>query len=322
MLPMSEERVRTRVRTAEGWRDLQQYLVAEHAQAAVEGVQVEGIDEAEPTPEVLEAIATAEAIVIGPSNPVISIGPIISMPAVREAITASAAPGRGREPLRGRAGRQGADRPLHARAGPALDRRGGRVALRGPDRRHALRPGGSRSAARGHQGDELPDADGGSAGQAASWPSEPSSSPRRLLGRHESPRNWGMNVALTVSLTIRGVRVRQLAHDRDRSGEGALGRQRATGRPALRRRAQPLAEALFLDLILKLPRSRCIDDVLIVTADASIARQARWFGCQGPRPGGGRGALGGRRRRGPCRTGRGRRAGRDVARRLPDARHR
>ena len=39
-----------------------------------------------------------------------------------------------------------------------------------------------------------------------------------------------------------------------------------------------LAEALFLDLIVKLPRSRCIDDVLVVTADASIARQARWFG--------------------------------------------
>jgi 2-phospho-L-lactate/phosphoenolpyruvate guanylyltransferase len=39
-----------------------------------------------------------------------------------------------------------------------------------------------------------------------------------------------------------------------------------------------LAEALFLDLIVKLPRSRCIDDVLVVTADASIARQAGWFG--------------------------------------------
>jgi 2-phospho-L-lactate/phosphoenolpyruvate guanylyltransferase len=39
-----------------------------------------------------------------------------------------------------------------------------------------------------------------------------------------------------------------------------------------------LAEALFLDLIVKLPRSRCIDDVLVVTADASIGRQARWFG--------------------------------------------
>ena len=40
-----------------------------------------------------------------------------------------------------------------------------------------------------------------------------------------------------------------------------------------------VAEALFLDLIVKLPRSRCIDDVLVVTADESIARQARWFDC-------------------------------------------
>ena len=39
-----------------------------------------------------------------------------------------------------------------------------------------------------------------------------------------------------------------------------------------------LAEALFLDLIVKLPRSRCIDDILVVTADPSVARQARWFG--------------------------------------------
>ena len=53
VLPMCEERVRTRVRTAEGWRGLQQYLVAEHAQAPVEGIEVEGIADAIPTPEVL-----------------------------------------------------------------------------------------------------------------------------------------------------------------------------------------------------------------------------------------------------------------------------
>jgi LPPG:FO 2-phospho-L-lactate transferase len=92
VLPMCEERVHTRVRTAEGWRDLQQYLVAERAQAAVEGVEIEGLEAATPTPEVLAAIEDAEAIVIGPSNPVISIGPIVSMPALREAISASAAP--------------------------------------------------------------------------------------------------------------------------------------------------------------------------------------------------------------------------------------
>ena len=92
VLPMCEERVRTRVMTAEGWRDLQRYLVAERAQAPVQGVEVEGIAEASPTPEVLSAIAEADAIVIGPSNPVISIGPILAIGPLREAISAAAAP--------------------------------------------------------------------------------------------------------------------------------------------------------------------------------------------------------------------------------------
>lgn len=92
VLPMCEEPVRTQVKTAEGWRGLQQYLVAEHAQAEVAEIQIEGIGEAIPTREVLEAISSADAIVIGPSNPVISIGPIISMPAVREAMASAHAP--------------------------------------------------------------------------------------------------------------------------------------------------------------------------------------------------------------------------------------
>jgi LPPG:FO 2-phospho-L-lactate transferase len=92
VLPMCEEPVRTRVRTAEGWRDLQRYLVAEHAEAPVEGVEREGIADAKPTPDALAAIAEAEAIVIGPSNPVISIGPILSIGPLREAIAAATAP--------------------------------------------------------------------------------------------------------------------------------------------------------------------------------------------------------------------------------------
>jgi LPPG:FO 2-phospho-L-lactate transferase len=80
------------VRTAEGWRGLQQYLVAEHAQAPVEEIEIEGIAEATPTPEALAAIEGAGAIVIGPSNPVISIGPIVSMPALREAVVRADAP--------------------------------------------------------------------------------------------------------------------------------------------------------------------------------------------------------------------------------------
>jgi LPPG:FO 2-phospho-L-lactate transferase len=92
VLPMCEERVRTWVRTADGWRNLQQYLVAEHGGAPVEAIEIEGIANARPTPEVLAAISAADAIVIGPSNPVISIGPILAIPALRETIAASAAP--------------------------------------------------------------------------------------------------------------------------------------------------------------------------------------------------------------------------------------
>ena len=92
VLPMCEERVRTRVRTAGGWRHLQQFLVAEGGADPVEAIELDGIAEAEPTQEALEAIATADAIVIGPSNPVISIGPILAMPGMREAIAGSGAP--------------------------------------------------------------------------------------------------------------------------------------------------------------------------------------------------------------------------------------
>lgn len=92
VLPMCEQRVRTRVRTAEGWRGLQQFLVLERGEPAIEGVELEGIAEAAATPEVLAAVADAEAIVIGPSNPVISIGPILATPGIREAVAASPAP--------------------------------------------------------------------------------------------------------------------------------------------------------------------------------------------------------------------------------------
>jgi LPPG:FO 2-phospho-L-lactate transferase len=92
VLPMSESRVRTRVLTAAGRRDLQEYLIVDGGGADVQGVELEGIAEAEPTEEVLTAIAAAEAIVIGPSNPVISIGPILAVPGMREAIADSGAP--------------------------------------------------------------------------------------------------------------------------------------------------------------------------------------------------------------------------------------
>lgn len=92
VLPMCEAPVRTRVLTAAGARALQEYLIVDRGEPRVEGVELDGIEQAEPTREVLEALRGAEAIVIGPSNPVISIGPILAVPGMTEAITASGAP--------------------------------------------------------------------------------------------------------------------------------------------------------------------------------------------------------------------------------------
>lgn len=92
VLPMSDQPVRTRIMSSGTWRGLQEYLILEGGATEVEGVELDGIAEAEPTEEVLGAIAKAELIVIGPSNPVISIGPILAVPGIREAIRSSAAP--------------------------------------------------------------------------------------------------------------------------------------------------------------------------------------------------------------------------------------
>jgi LPPG:FO 2-phospho-L-lactate transferase len=89
---MSEDRVRTRVLTTRGWRGLQEYLILDHAEAPIAGVELDGIAEARPSPEVLEALAAAEAVIVGPSNPVISIGPILAVPGMREAIAAAPGP--------------------------------------------------------------------------------------------------------------------------------------------------------------------------------------------------------------------------------------
>jgi LPPG:FO 2-phospho-L-lactate transferase len=92
VLPMAEEPVYTRVLTPDGWRGLQEFLIVDGSAPPIEGVEVQGLHEARPTPEVQEALAAADAIVFGPSNPVISIGPILAVPEMREAIAASGAP--------------------------------------------------------------------------------------------------------------------------------------------------------------------------------------------------------------------------------------
>ena len=89
---MCDETVRTKVLTDAGRRDLQEYLILDGGKPEVLGVELDGIAEAQPTCEVVNALRAADLIVIGPSNPVISIGPILAVPGMREAIQSSVAP--------------------------------------------------------------------------------------------------------------------------------------------------------------------------------------------------------------------------------------
>ncbi len=95
VLPMSDQPVRTRVMAADRWWPLQEFLV-KHARlagaGAVQAVELRGAAAARATPEALDAIARARAIVIGPSNPIISIGPILAVGELRAAIERSPAP--------------------------------------------------------------------------------------------------------------------------------------------------------------------------------------------------------------------------------------
>lgn len=92
VLPMADEPVRTQVKSSGHWRAFQEFMIREPDSAPVEGIELKGIESARPTPEVIEALSGAEAIVIGPSNPVISIGPILAVPEMREALASSSAP--------------------------------------------------------------------------------------------------------------------------------------------------------------------------------------------------------------------------------------
>jgi LPPG:FO 2-phospho-L-lactate transferase len=92
VLPMSDDAVRTWVRSPSGWHSFQEFMIREHAQGIVEGLEFRGAEEARPNPEALAALARARAIVIGPSNPLASIAPILALPGMREAIADAPAP--------------------------------------------------------------------------------------------------------------------------------------------------------------------------------------------------------------------------------------
>ena len=89
MLPMSDDPVETRIAVAGGEElPFQDYWVRRGGRDTVEGVRYAGADAARPAPGVLDAIAAADAVVICPSNPVASIGPILAVPGIRDAVAA------------------------------------------------------------------------------------------------------------------------------------------------------------------------------------------------------------------------------------------
>ncbi|MGI9095578.1 MAG: 2-phospho-L-lactate transferase [Thermoleophilaceae bacterium] len=92
VLPMCDEPVRTRIEARGRSLPFQEFMIADPAEGPIEGLEFTGAGSARPTPEVLAAIAEADVVLIGPSNPVISIGPILAVPGMPEALRATSAP--------------------------------------------------------------------------------------------------------------------------------------------------------------------------------------------------------------------------------------
>jgi len=93
ILPMSEDPCPTNVRLRDGRvLHFEEYLIREGSPDTVEGVDLSAAQAAKPAPGVIEAIAGARAILVCPSNPVVSIGPVLAVPGVREAIAAAGVP--------------------------------------------------------------------------------------------------------------------------------------------------------------------------------------------------------------------------------------
>ena len=92
VLPMSNERVRTVVHTEAGPLPFQEYFVKQRSEGYVSKVEFSGVETAQASPGVVEAIHGADLVILPPSNPIVSIGPILSLPGVRESLRVTTAP--------------------------------------------------------------------------------------------------------------------------------------------------------------------------------------------------------------------------------------
>lgn len=101
LLPVTDDVLRTRVTTDAGVLSFQEYFVKRRTEDEVRGITFDGAEEARPAPGVLEAIDSADVIAVAPSNPVVSIGPVLSVAGVRAALQSTAAPIVGVSPIIG-----------------------------------------------------------------------------------------------------------------------------------------------------------------------------------------------------------------------------
>ncbi len=115
LMPVSNDPVRTRVRTSGGWLDFQEYFVRLGTGPEVLEVRFEGAEAARPAPGVVEAIGDSEVVILAPSNPIISLGPILAVAGLREALRSTRAVVAGISPIvGGRAIKGPADRMLRS----------------------------------------------------------------------------------------------------------------------------------------------------------------------------------------------------------------
>jgi LPPG:FO 2-phospho-L-lactate transferase len=113
VLPMSDDPVSTVLETPEGRLEFQEYFVRRGQRDEVMGIELRGVDRARPTAGVFAAISGADAIVFCPSNPIVSVGPILALPGMMEALASSSAPKVAVSPIvGGRALKGPADRML------------------------------------------------------------------------------------------------------------------------------------------------------------------------------------------------------------------
>lgn len=101
VLPVTDDRLRTRVLTDSGELPFQEYFVKRRTEDEVRAVRFDGAESARPAPGVLDSLAEADVVVVAPSNPVVSIGPLLAVPGVRDALRAREKPVVGVSPIIG-----------------------------------------------------------------------------------------------------------------------------------------------------------------------------------------------------------------------------